>query len=99
MNKLVRDYIPDLIIADGRIPEIEIIENDAEYEFALTIKLMEEVSEFLESKNLEELADILEVIYAISNLKGVNEEQLDEIRTEKCKKSGSFTNRILLKNL
>ena len=59
-------------------------------------KLKEEVEEFLESNNNDELADILEVIYAICDKKGINKEKLEELRIIKNKKRGGFKNKIIL---
>ena len=59
-------------------------------------KLVEELNEYQESKNVEELADILEVIYRISELKGTNPDTLDEIRREKAEKRGKFDDNLFL---
>lgn len=74
-NKLVRDKIPEIIgnqdeKAITRILEIE------EYIQCLENKLDEEVSEYHESKELEELADILEVIFALSEAQGYSRDEL-----------------------
>ena len=57
---------------------------------------MEEVNEYLESKDIEELADIMEVIYAISEFKGAALSELESIRKNKVSKNGSFEKRLLL---
>ena len=59
-------------------------------------KLIEEVNEYSESKDIEELADLLEVIYRISELRGVNSDELDEIRKEKAEKRGKFDDNLFL---
>lgn len=68
-NKLVRDKIPELIRSHGEIPYIRIL-CDEEYTVALEQKLDEETAEFHKGKNLEELADILEVVYALAENMG-----------------------------
>ena len=59
-NKLVRDLIPEVIEADGKKCETEIVYGEEKTKF-LEDKLKEEVDEYLEDKNLEELADVMEV--------------------------------------
>ena len=64
-------------------------------------KLSEEWDEYLASKDvggqIEELADILEVVYAIAQAKGVSIEELEAIRAKKAEERGAFKDRILLK--
>lgn len=60
-NKLVRDKIPEIIKADGKECKTHILSKD-EYIAALETKLNEEVAEYQEDKNLEEMADVLEVL-------------------------------------
>ena len=69
-NKLVRDKIPEIISKDNRKAITKIL-NDEEYLNELNKKLKEEVNEYFEDNNLEELADIVEVIYGILNAKNV----------------------------
>ena len=58
-------------------------------------KLKEEVGEFLEEKNTEELADIIEVVNAIKKLSEF--ENVEEIRLKKLEEKGGFEKRIILK--
>lgn len=67
-----------------------------EYENFLREKLLEEVNEFLESGAQEELADIMEVVFALGEMKGVDERALRNIREEKRRERGGFSKRILL---
>lgn len=96
-GKLVRDLIPQIIIARGGQPSTKIL-NDSDFSEALTQKLHEEVAEFVESRESEELADILEVVYALAALSGVSQEQLEAIRQEKRTARGGFEQRIYLEN-
>ena len=70
-NKLVRDKIPEITAGDGKISIVRIMAND-EYLSSLNQKLAEELNEYLESGDIEELADIEEVMMAILDLKGVS---------------------------
>ena len=94
-NKLVRDNIPKIMIQNGATPITRIL-SDEEYLTELNKKLLEEVKEYLESGEIEELADIEEVILAILNIKGLTKDDLEEVRLIKSKKRGSFKKRIFL---
>lgn len=94
-NKLVRDRIPEIINADNRRAITRILDND-EYIKELNTKLQEEVKEYLEDTNVEELADIVEVIYAILDLNNISIEEFEKIRKAKVEKRGAFKNRIFL---
>lgn len=94
-QKLVRDRIPEIIQSKGERPIVHFADS-IEYEGALVNKLFEEAREFQDSKTPEELADLLEVIYALANMKGVSIPGLDDIRQAKNAERGGFQNRIIL---
>jgi len=94
-NKLVRDKIPEIIKQKGKTP-ITYIANDKEYWQKLKEKLKEEVAEFLKKDSEEELADILEVIYAICDFKKIDKQKLEALRKKKAKQRGSFKEKIIL---
>ena len=94
-NKLVRDKIPEIIKKRGAKFSVHVAGSE-EYLQKLKEKLQEEVKEFLESEETEELADILEVIYAIAKAKNMNKSELEKIRIIKRKEKGSFHKRIIL---
>lgn len=93
--KLVRDKIPDIIRASGETP-ITHVATTQEYVRLLHQKLQEEVNEFLDSENTEELADILEVIVSLANETVGGIKKLDEIRMEKREQRGGFDGKIIL---
>ena len=95
MGKLVRDKIPEIIQASGATPLTRILETE-EYLSCLEAKLDEEVQEFHESKSPEELADILEVVYALAAAQGCSREQLQQIFDAKHTARGGFEKRIYL---
>ena len=68
-NKLVRDRIPDIIRADGHIPQCETLDT-ARYLDALEQKLLEEAAEYRQTPCMEEMADLMEVIEAICKARG-----------------------------
>ena len=94
-NKLVRDKIPEIIKSEGREVKAKIL-NDEEYKKELNQKLQEEVREYLENNNVEELADIVEVVYGILNSMDITIEEFEKIRKEKAKKRGAFNKKIFL---
>lgn len=94
-NKLVRDKIPELIRSQGETPHIRILSGQA-YTAALERKLDEETMEFLREKNPEELADILEVVYALAENLGCTKEELLRIYEQKHEERGGFRERIFL---
>lgn len=97
-NKLVRDKIPEIIKKDDKTVITEILSN-SEYIKLLDEKLNEECAEYQRSKEIEELADILEVIYAIAKSKDVSVQELERIRKDKVDKHGGFDKKILLKEV
>ena len=97
-NKLVRDKIPAIIEADNKKCEIEIV-SGKEKQDLLEKKLLEEVNEYLEDKNLEELADVMEVLFGLANELGYREEELNKKREEKLEERGGFKEGIVLKNV
>lgn len=94
-NKLVRDKIPEIIRADGKACSHRVL-GRWEMKDALGAKLREEVDEYLFGNNPEELADILEVVYASAEYHGVSKAELEEIRALKATKNGGFSDRIYL---
>ncbi len=94
-NKLVRDRIPDIIISNGEIPITRVLD-DAEYSALLENKLDEEVAEFHECRNIEELADILEVVYALSEVQGYSVDELLNVYQKKHNDRGGFSEKIFL---
>jgi len=94
-NKLVRDLIPQIIEKDGKKFETHIADVK-EYKKLMEEKLQEEVNEYLEDKNLEELADVLEVLVGLAGSLGYTEEELFEKRMEKRAERGGFNEGIVL---
>lgn len=95
-HKLVRDRIPEIIESDGKVCDWETLSN-ADYLRLLEEKLNEELAEYQQSKSLEELADLLEVMQAVLKARGWTWEELEQVRAEKAAKRGGFEKKILLK--
>lgn len=97
-GKLVRDRIIDIITANGEKPIYRTL-TDEEYLEELHKKLFEEANEFVEADDKEELADLLEVVYAIAKHKNIDMEEVEKIRLKKCEKRGGFENKIYLEGV
>lgn len=94
-EKLVRDRIPEFIREDGLEPVISVA-GPAEYASRLRDKLGEEVAEFLASDDDPlELADILEVVYALAASTGTDRAGLEALRATKAEHNGSFGQRLV----
>jgi predicted house-cleaning noncanonical NTP pyrophosphatase (MazG superfamily) len=97
--KLVRDKIPEQIkkggeiVVEARLPKSDI-------SFALLGKLIEEIREFQIAKNspeaIEEMADIVEVLRAISTEFEIGWDDIEASRIRKRKMRGGFDERRVL---
>lgn len=97
-NKLVRDKIPQVIEEDERRCETSIVPKEQLLPL-LEDKLKEEVNEFMQDRNLEELADIMEVVFGLAENLGYSEEELLKKREEKKEARGGFKEGVFLKTV
>ena len=97
-NKLVRDNILE-IIADNHQEYTYHIVTDDEYKMKLLEKLQEEVQEFIEAKNMEEMSDIFEVIEHIIIAFNLNKKDILEIKNKKAETRGKFNKKIILESV
>ena len=97
-HKLVRDRIPDIIEKDGKQCVCSVL-SEEDYILLLDQKLDEELKEYQESKSMEELADLLEVIRAVARARGSSIKEVEQIRVQKAEKRGGFDKRILLESV
>ena len=91
----MRYKFPEIIVDDGKTCKTRILSDD-EYIASLETKLNEEVAEYQEDKNLEEMADVLEVLQAICIARGYSLEELEELRAKKASERGGFADKIFL---
>ena len=96
-DKLVRDKIPEIIESSGNKCDIEIVSDEVALEY-LYKKLEEEVSELLEDKNLDEIADVMEILFAIGEKYVYSEKDILSRRIEKRYNRGGFEKNIILKS-
>lgn len=95
-NKLVRDKIPEEINSmEGRKAKFRIMDEN-EYIKELNRKLLEESNEFVEENDIEELADVMEVMESIMKIKNIQWEDVKKIQEKKKNKKGSFNRKIYL---
>lgn len=97
-DKLVRDFIPQMIEQSGKHCETEKVESK-EIKLRLEDKLIEEFNEYLEDNNLEELADMMEVLFGLAHQLGYSDEALLEKRHEKLLERGGFIEGVILKKV
>lgn len=95
MTKLVRDHIPEIIHAKGESASFRVAE-PMEYRRALADKLVEEAEEFRVDRNVEELADVLEVVRTIAAEHGIALDQVIAMADRKREERGGFDSRLLL---
>lgn len=96
VNKLVRDKIPQLIKSEGKVPIFCKLTDNENFYSELCKKLIEETLEFVESGELEELADIVEVVEAILSYKNITLSELMQIKEKKATANGKFKERYFL---
>ena len=94
-NKAIRDRIPTIIKDKGSKCEYKVLD-DQLFLKELELKLREELREYETSKDVEELTDILEIIYRISELKGVSKTDLEQIREKKKQARGGLARNYYL---
>lgn len=94
-NKLIRDKVPNYIEESGKNHVTRVLE-EKEYIENLNQKLQEELNEYYENEEVEELADLVELVYSIIQYKGVSIEEFEKIRLQKKYKRGGFDKRLLL---
>lgn len=98
-HKLVRDSIPEIIQKDGKEAITKILSNE-DYKAELRKKAHEELAEYMQAptdkESIEELADLLEIIYSLAPIHGATIQELEKVRKQKAEKRGGFKNRIFL---
>ena len=92
-NKLVRNKIPEILDGKGVLYEKRIASPE-EYREELIKKLQEEVAEFVEAGDPEELADVIEVVGALRKLPRYA--NVEDLRLKKLDEKGDFSEKIIL---
>lgn len=97
VEKLIRDNVIDNMQNEGVLVHGRVMEQD-EFIAKLKDKLQEEAREVGQTENeeelTEELADVLEVIHALSKATRIPLEQIEKVRLAKQKIKGGFDRKI-----
>lgn len=93
--KLARDRIPE-ICRKSNFKATFYVADETEYRQRLRDKLQEEVTEYLTDTTVEELADIMEVVYALAQLHDISVDQLEAVRKKKAQERGAFEKRLII---
>ncbi len=94
-KKLVRDFIPEHLQKQGKSPYFYEAERE-EYQIRLREKLQEEVDELLASAQIEEFADVIEVLKALAKECNYDWHAIEQCRLKKQRDRGSFFKRYIL---
>jgi predicted house-cleaning noncanonical NTP pyrophosphatase (MazG superfamily) len=96
--KLVRDRIPELAAGAGQLDAFHQAD-PAEYGRLLRAKLLEEATEAASAPEpgelLEELGDVLQVLYALASQAGLEPAAVECARARKTRTHGAFTRRVV----
>jgi predicted house-cleaning noncanonical NTP pyrophosphatase (MazG superfamily) len=96
--KLVRDRIPELAAATGHPGSFHQAATQAEYALLLRAKLLEEAqvaATAAPAALVEELGDVLQVLYALAALAGCAAADVECARVRKARTHGTYTRRLL----
>jgi predicted house-cleaning noncanonical NTP pyrophosphatase (MazG superfamily) len=97
-NKLIRDRIPQIIEAGGGRPVTRVLD-EASYHTALLAKLVEEAQEASAAAAEDlpaELADVFEVLQALTRAASITWNQLLTLAASKRSQRGGFEQRLFL---
>jgi predicted house-cleaning noncanonical NTP pyrophosphatase (MazG superfamily)/diadenosine tetraphosphate (Ap4A) HIT family hydrolase len=94
-GKLVRDKIPEIIRGRGETAQYYSM-NEREFGDSLAKKLIEESQEFFESRQIEELVDVYEVLVNLLDVAGISEKHFLQLVEEKRQFSGRFDRKLRL---
>ena len=95
-DKLVRDRIPEIIEGKGSHAVVEVLD-ESPFKWYLDEKLLEELREYQEDGSVGELADLVEVVYAILDSKGISVEEFKRIGVSKAEEHGGFQKKLIFK--
>ncbi|MCS6936005.1 MAG: nucleoside triphosphate pyrophosphohydrolase [Candidatus Bipolaricaulota bacterium] len=100
--KLVRDKIPELLMRAGRRPIFRRVKGDELQAYA-DQKILEEAREFARSSQIEdkieELIDLLEIVYFRLRLEGVSAQEAHDRMARKRRERGGFEGGVVLESV
>jgi predicted house-cleaning noncanonical NTP pyrophosphatase (MazG superfamily) len=95
--KLVRDRIPELAATNGHPGSFQQA-TEAEFASSVRAKLLEEAREAATASTatlLEELGDVLQVLYALAAEAGYAAAEIECARARKARTHGTYTRRVV----
>jgi predicted house-cleaning noncanonical NTP pyrophosphatase (MazG superfamily) len=95
-NKLVRDRIPEIIAGAGKTCDIQVINDNQKVIELLEAKLLEEMAEYKEARDVEEIADMVEVMMSLAERLGTSRADLLKLAEGKAEKRGGFAKGLYL---
>jgi predicted house-cleaning noncanonical NTP pyrophosphatase (MazG superfamily) len=93
--KLVRDKIPQIIEKEGDRVHVQKLSNK-DFKNELDLKLQEECKELVESHDISEFADVLEVLEAMAKINNIDWNSIVEYKENKAKVKGTFEDKVFL---
>jgi predicted house-cleaning noncanonical NTP pyrophosphatase (MazG superfamily) len=96
--KLVRDRLPELAATNGHPGTFHQAATEAEYALLLRAKLLEEAQEAATAAPaalVEELGDVLQVLFALAELAGAAAAEVECARARKARTHGAYTRRLV----
>lgn len=97
-GKLVRDKIPEIIRSVGKEPVYRVA-SEEEFKVLLKKKLQEEMNEYFQSGDVDEIADLVEVISAILKTEGIMWADLMDKVQAKAESRGGFNSKLVLESV
>lgn len=102
LEKLVRDRIPELMAEPGNVLEVLTLDHKAHI-LALKEKLKEEAQEVFVAKSreqlIEEIADVTEVLDALTLKLSIKKSEIEAIKRTKSLKKGGFDRGLFVKTV
>lgn len=97
-DKIVRDKIPQLIELQGKKVEYDIVSDEEAYGYLIE-ELLTKSTKFADTEKMEELVDIVEVVFAIAELRGISDRKILSEVFDKRSVKGKFEKNIVLKGV
>lgn len=97
-DKIVRDKIPRLIELQGKRVKYSVVSDEEAYAYLIE-ELFTKSTKFADTEKIDDLVDIVEVVFALAELRGVTDKSLlSEIYNKRIAKGG-FEKNIVLKGV
>ncbi|MBQ6240109.1 MAG: nucleoside triphosphate pyrophosphohydrolase [Firmicutes bacterium] len=98
VGSLVRDRIPEILRREGNFPMTRTLD-DEEYLYQLHVSLKHAIEVYMSQRSVADLSDVLEIIEAIAEMRGVTDEEIVKIRNYRAMTFGTYHNRLFLEKM